>query len=142
MQPLTPYEAYHHATETLNHTAQILMLYDSSISYIRQAKAAIAQNDFDTRYQKIDKAMSIMRGLHTCLDFNASEEIALAMDRYYVAIDNLMVAAQCDNNPSVCDAIIENLLTIRKVWAEISHYSATFLPPANDSEEEPKNLLI
>lgn len=120
MQINTPYNAYSHAAETLNSSEQIIMLYDAAINYVKQAKEAIKENDQDTRYQLINKAMSILRGLRLCLDFSACEEIAAAMDRYYDALDKLMISVQCHQDQTLCDAIIENLRTIKNTWQEIN----------------------
>ena len=94
----TPNEAYLRAAETSNPSVQVMMLYDAAINYVKQAKVAIEKGDLDARYILIDKAMSVVHGLRVCLDFSSSEEIAIAMDRYYVALDRLMVEVQCNND--------------------------------------------
>lgn len=142
MQLYTPYESYRHAAETINPTGQIFMLYSSAISYVKQAKIAIEQKDFDSRYRLMDKAMSIMHGLRACLSSCPSEEIAQAMDRYYLAIDNLMIAVQCNDDTNICDAIVTNLETIKGTWAEINHYSAVFTISDEEPEEEHQNMII
>lgn len=134
MRMQTPYEAYRHACETSNPSMQIIMLYEAAIKYVKQAKEAIQQEDHDTRYQLIDKAMAIVRGLRACLDFSASEEVAMAMDKYYEAIDKLLISVQCDPNEQICDGIIKNLQTIKETWSDINLITSDL--PENDNNAD------
>jgi len=138
MQPQTPIEVYIHAYETMDTSAQIRMLYESAIQYVSQAKIAIEENDHDTRYQKIDKTISIIRGLRLCLDFSASEEVTLAMDRYYEALYTLLISLQYKPDKKLCDNIIENLTTIKITWENIQ-LSLLDIKKADDEEPEETN---
>jgi len=134
MRTQTPYEAYQHAAETSDPSVQIMMLYNAAINYVKQAQVAIEEGDFDTRHTLINKAMSVMRGLRVCLDFSACEEVASAMDKYYEALDSLMVDVQCNHDERTCSAIIENLTIIRDTWNEINsqpYESTDGTPPTN-----------
>ena len=133
------YESYRHAIETSNPAVQVVMLYDAAINYVKQAKEAIKENDHDKRYQLVDKAMGIMRGLRACLDFRVSEEIAATMDKYYDALDRLLIELQCNQSKELCDAIINNLVTIRNSWENIN----IVIPPnAGEPYDRPKDLLV
>ncbi len=143
MQLQTPYNAYVHATETSDSAGQIIMLYDAVINYIKQAKVAIKNNDHDTRYRLIDKAISVLHGLRLCLDFGACQEVAAAMDKYYDALDKLMMSVQCNQDENLCDAIIENLKTIRSTWEDINlQLKSCDNEEASDSSLKNSNMLI
>lgn len=119
MYAKTPYESYRHAAETVSPELQMMMLYGSSINYIKQAKVALENKNFDMKYQLVDKSMNIIRGLRACLNFGIAEDVAWAMDRYYDSIDKLMIQLQCTDDVELCDAITENLEKIRDAWEEI-----------------------
>lgn len=127
----TPFDAYKHAGETSDPAVQIVMLYDAAINYMKQAKQAINEDDHNTRYILVDKAFSIVKGLHACLDFSACEDVANAMNKYYHTIEELMVALQCNPGEELCEHIIGNLEKIRNTWKEI--HLDTYSLPKNDN---------
>jgi flagellar biosynthetic protein FliS len=130
-----PFYAYNHANETKSRTEQIVMLYCAAISYMQQAKVAAEQNDHDTRYKLIDKTMSIMRGLRACLDFSANEDVALALNNYYAALENLLISAQLEENKAeICEQIIKNLQIIKQSWEKMN---TTDITPSNDENLPP-----
>ncbi|MDA0782824.1 MAG: flagellar export chaperone FliS [Rickettsiales bacterium] len=125
-----PYAAYSRANETKSHAEQIFLLYCGAISFVQQAKEAHQENDHDKRYRLIDRTMQIIRGLRACLDYEANQKVATALNDYYKDIDTLLVAIQCeDNKEEICDKVIENLRTIKETWAEINPDIKSVLEP-------------
>ncbi len=133
--------AYKHANETKSHSEQIVMLYAASISYIKQAKEAITAQDHDTRYSLMNQALMVIRGLRNCLDFQANEQVAVALNNYYDAVESLLIKAQCEADHDICDKIIDNLMVIKKAWENITISSSS---SAEDDQEDykPQNMLI
>ena len=139
-----PYGAYQHANETKSHTEQIVACYFTAISYVQQAKKAHEEKDHALRYELVEKALGIMRGLQACLDFDANEEIANALNEYYESIERMLVAVQCEDNKSeICDSIVDNLRRIQKAWEQVNVISNDDgadnddqMPPANDYEPQ------
>lgn len=136
------YLAYQHANETTNPSEQIIMLYAASISYVKQAKEAMEKSDHDTKCKLMTKALSVIRGLRTCLDFQANEQVAIALNNYYDTVEDLLISAQAETNVAFCDKIIENLMIIKKAWENIN---ISPLPKENsedDEEYKPQNMII
>ena len=136
-----PYAAYSRANETKSHAEQIFMLYCGAISFIQQAKDAHKEEDHDTRYQLVDRAMQIIRGLRACLDYEANKEVATALNEYYKDIDTMLVAIQCeDNKEEICDKVIDNLRIVKDTWEEINPNisAATENDETNNNSEENK----
>ena len=120
MAYLSPYNAYEHANETKNQDEQILMLYSGAISYVQQAKEAASENNHSKRYELIDKATKIIRGLRACLNPDISQEVAQSLANYYDSIEVLLVSIQCeDNKEAICDKVIENLRIMKETWENI-----------------------
>jgi flagellar biosynthetic protein FliS len=138
----SPIYAYNRANETKSHSERIVMLYAAAISYMQQAREAAEQNDHDTRYRLIDKTMSIMRGLRACLDFSANEEVALALNNYYEALDTMLISAQLnDNKVQICEDVISNLKTIKQEWEKINVVPTDTPPPPSD-DYKPKDITV
>lgn len=129
-----PHESYQNSVYAQSEMDQLIMLYDGAINYIKQAKEAIVQNDHETRYNSLEKAISIVAGLNSCLNFNEqTEETAKALDKYYYDIDIKLLNIQCFYSLEECDEVIEDLQTLRKAWIEISGESSS---NNNDSQTE------
>lgn len=114
------YAAYQQSSDTVNQVAQIVMLYDGAINFIKQAKEAIHEKNYEKRYNLINKAIAIVTGLNSCLNFtDETEETAKALDDFYSMIDMRLLYIQCDDSIESCDKVIEDLRVMREAWAEV-----------------------
>lgn len=130
-----PYKAYQHACDTKNHAEKIVMLYEAAISYMQQAVEADKNKKHEERFNLINKTIAILHGLQACLDFGANEEVAKALNNYYSALDDMLAAAQCqDERQPVCEQIIENLRIIKNTWEGIN------LVDTSSSDDEQNDL--
>lgn len=144
MASANPFYSYKRANETISHTEQIVLLYTAAIAYMEQAKQAAISNDHDTRYRMVDKTLSILRGLRTCLDFSASKQVSTALDSYYKALEELLIAVQTDDNKiELCDKIIANLRMVKESWENINVTSNNDgMPPPEDDDYESQDIRI
>jgi len=144
-----PFGAYQHANKTKSHTEQIVMCYCAAISFVQQAKEAHIQGDHATRYELIDKALSVVRGLKACLNFDVAPDVSVALNNYYDTLELMLVSAQCeDNKEEICDNIVDNLRVIQKAWEDINQKelntsdeqsdesNENLPPPANDYDRK------
>ncbi len=115
------YGAYQKAGETVSEMQQLIMLYDGTINFVEQAKDAIENNDPEGRYNKFNKAIAIIAGLNSCLDFNEqTHDTATALDEYYRDLDMRMLYAQASSNLEDCNKIVEDLKTMRDAWVDVA----------------------
>lgn len=115
------YNAYQHSSDNVNQLQQVIMLYDGAINFIKQAKEAIVEGNYEKRYNLINKAIAIITGLNSCLDFNKdTEETAKALDDFYNMIDMRLLYIQCDDSLESCDKVIEDLRVMRNAWADVA----------------------
>lgn len=114
------YNAYKKAAHTVDEIKQVIMLYEGSINFIKQAKEAIKENDHEKRYNLINKAIAIINGLNSCLDFNEkTEETSQALDQFYQNIDMRLLYINFENDAEACDSVIEDLQTMLNAWIDI-----------------------
>ena len=115
------YNAYQQASDTVDEVQQIVILYDGAINFIKQAKEAIAEKNYEKRYNLINKAIAIVTGLNSCLNFtDETAETAKALDEFYSMIDMRLLYIQCDDNPESYDKVTEDLRIMRNAWSDIA----------------------
>ena len=115
-----PYSTYQKANETVSEIKQVIMLYEGAINYIEQAKAAMDEGKAESRYNLINKAIAIVSGLNSCLEFNEdTEEVANALDQYYQSLDTRLLFLLGENNTDECDIIIDDLKVMLEAWRDI-----------------------
>jgi flagellar protein FliS len=129
-----PYSAYQKAQETVSELHQVIMLYEGAINFIEQAKDAIREGNFEKRYNLINKAIAIVTGLNSCLEFNdRTNSVATALDQYYQSIDMRLLYIQCDNSITSCDTVIDDLRIMLNAWKDVARET-------NGAKEEPMSM--
>lgn len=119
------YRAYQQSSDTVDQVGQIVMLYDGAINFIKQAKEAILDKDFEKRYNLINKAIAIVTGLNSCLnETEETRETVKALDDFYSMIDMRLLYIQCDDNIESCDKVVEDLRVMREAWADVAKQAA------------------
>ncbi len=115
------YNAYQQSSNTVDQVQQIVMLYDGAINFIKQAKEAIIDKNYEKRYNLINKAIAIVTGLNSCLNFTEeTAETAKALDEFYSMIDMRLLYIQCDDNLESCDKVVADLKRMRNAWADVA----------------------
>lgn len=127
------YGAYQNAAQAVDETAQLLMLYDGAINFMRQAKEAIEAKDYEKRYNIVNKVIAIIAGLNSCLNFtDETRKTAEALDDFYQNMDMRLLYIQCDNSLKSCDDVIKDLQTMRNAWEDtIRNYKNSEVAKSN-----------
>lgn len=131
-QQYAAYKTAHHTTD--NKTQQIVMIYDGIMRVIYQAKQAISNNNIQERYNLLDKASQVVLGLQASLDFTNGGEIAEILDSYYDMLYTKIHLINQSNDPSECDALIEDIRGMRGSWQYVLE---TTTPGAKATTEKP-----
>ena len=112
--------AYQKASETVSEVRQVIMLYEGAINFIEQAKEAIREQNPERRYNLINKAIAIVTGLNSCLEFNDdTNEVATALDEYYQSLDMRLLYINTNDSIDDCDGVIEDLRVMLNAWKDI-----------------------
>lgn len=114
------YQAYQNTAHNAPLIQQLIMLYDGAIRFVQQGKVAIEQKDWESRWNQINKACSIILGLRECLDYQQSPETSEALGNYYESIDTRLVTIQYNNSIELCESVIADLISLRDAWQEIA----------------------
>ncbi|MBY0354898.1 MAG: flagellar export chaperone FliS [Rickettsiales bacterium] len=113
------YHAYRRAIHTVGKSRQIVMLYDGVISSLQQARDAMAQGRAEDRFNLLSKASQIVMGLQSSLDFDSGKLIAATLYDFYSGILFQMNSMNRHNDMAQCQAVIEEIKSMRQVWDEI-----------------------
>ena len=85
---------------------QIVLLHESAIRNLLDAKLAIAERRIEDRFHRVAKAHAIVGALQSCLDFELGGEIAPLLDRLYDHILGRLMAINLQDDPAICDEIV------------------------------------
>ena len=122
------------AVKTANPLQLIVMLYDAAICSIQEAQKQIAQKDIEGRSRSINRCISIISELQSCLNLKAGGEIASSLDRLYDYMKRRIFRANVEQSvqPLIeTEALLENL---RSAWGELVKNSQDMTAPAEEQE--------
>ncbi len=111
-------KAYRSANHTLDNFTKLLMLYDTAISSIQQAKDAIAENNIEKRYNKLERAFLIVTGLRDILDMEKGADVAETLREWYTGLGVRILSINDKNDLSVADLCMKHLKEMRDAFVE------------------------
>src|SRR3546814_16702368 len=76
------------------------LLYDELLSCLRQAGIAITNGDLEMKSGRLSKALSIVHGLESGLDFTRGGEVARTLGDVYASAPRKVIAAGSDLDPA------------------------------------------
>lgn len=115
------HQAYVHAFHTVGKTRQVVMLYDGSIRFLKQAREAIAEKRIEDRFNLLTRASDVMLGLQASLDFESGGSVAKVLYDFYSSVDSRILTIQRTNDLGLCDDLIAELKEMREAWNVIDH---------------------
>jgi flagellar protein FliS len=96
----------------------LLMLYDGSIRFCKQAKKAIEEKDTPSKGRFISKAMAIITEFSNTLDHEIGGDIAKNLDALYAYMLKELTQANIHNETQPIDNTCNMLCELRATWAE------------------------
>lgn len=126
------FASYQNASYTLQKTRQIVLLYDAAIRFTKQAKQAIEGNDFELRFELLQKVSNILSGLNGSLDYENGGEISVVLGSFYSGLDMRVISVNRTNSLEDCDYIIQELKNMRESWEKIDNEMGAN-PPASEA---------
>lgn len=109
----------HTSVEDANPHRLIELLLQGFSARVGEARVAMVNQKTEIKGEKISKAIDILGGLRSSLDFEAGQEIAVRLDDLYDYMGRQLVSANANNNVETCDEVIELMAVIQSAWAEI-----------------------
>lgn len=120
MTPRNGYGIYQRAKENNSEIEQLLMLYDGAITFLRQAIQAIKEENYQERWNLINRVCAIVSGLAECLDFEEGKETATALQEFYSSIDARLISVHHNNRIDICETVIGELVGMRDAWRDVA----------------------
>ncbi|HEY0116991.1 MAG TPA: flagellar export chaperone FliS [Allosphingosinicella sp.] len=97
----------------------VSILYDELIKSLDAMAAAVAKNDYMQRGERQARALRLISGLETSLDFEQGGEIAIGLAKIYREARRLVIAAGRENDVAKIDQAREMLSGVADAWAQI-----------------------
>lgn len=97
----------------------ISMLMRGGLEALAKTKGAIDRNDKAARSNQINKAISIIMELQSCLDIEKGGEVAAGLNDLYLYMTPRLIEANRESSIEKVDEVIKLLTDISEGWAAI-----------------------
>jgi flagellar protein FliS len=111
----------HTEISTANKLELIIICYDKSIQFLRQAKDHLLKKEYEAKSEKLTKVIDIIGELKCGLDFDHGGDLAKNLDAIYTYITNRLVEGDLRRDSNVFDEAVNILGELREAWQGISH---------------------
>jgi flagellar protein FliS len=109
---------------TATPTELVVMMYDSAIAALEQARQHIRARDIGRRVRCLNKASSILTELQAALNFEAGGEIARSLDRLYAYMRRRLFEANLHQDGAAVEEVVKLLANLRPAWAAVAQAEA------------------
>jgi flagellar protein FliS len=96
--------------------AILLMLYNTAIELLEEAKTALERGDLAAKGVHISQAHAIISELLASLDFEVGGELARNLESLYLFMLDQLMAAHIKNEPKALDAVLSILRPLYVSW--------------------------
>ncbi|MEP3825905.1 MAG: flagellar export chaperone FliS [Marinobacter sp.] len=103
----------------------IQLLYNGAIERINMAKARLQAKDYEGKGKLIGKAIEIIGGLKSFLDFEKGGELATRLEALYDYMERTLLEASAKNDMAKLDEVISLLRSIKEGWDGIREEAVT-----------------
>jgi flagellar secretion chaperone FliS len=97
----------------------VSILYDELLQALDAMSVAMARRDFSMRGDRQARALRLLSGLETSLDFDGGGEIATGLAKIYREARRLVIAAGRDNDMARVQQAREMLGEVSEAWTAI-----------------------
>ena len=98
----------------------VTILYDELLKALDAMAAAMARNDYVQRGERQARALRLISGLETSLDFDQGGDIAIGLAKIYREARRLTVAAGRENDVTLVERAREMLGEVAQAWEQIA----------------------
>lgn len=99
----------------------IVILYDELLKALDAMSAAMARQDLTQRGERQARALRLISGLETSLDFDQGGDIALGLAKIYREARRLTIAAGRENDVKLVERAREMLGEVAQAWEQIGN---------------------
>lgn len=118
MNGLQAYQRVSNQTSTMDADPHrlIQLLYNGAIERINMAKARIQAKDYAGKGKLINKAIEIIGGLRSFLDFEKGGELAARLEALYDYMERTLLEASAKNDTAKLDEVLNLLRSVKEGW--------------------------
>jgi len=97
----------------------VQMLMEGALEKIALAKGNMANNEIANKGENISKAIAIISGLQSSLDYDSGGEVAENLSNLYDYMSSRLVIANLRNDESILDEVASLMVEIKMGWDSI-----------------------
>ena len=118
MNGLQAYQRVNNQTSTMDADPHrlIQLLYNGAMERINMAKARIQAKDYAGKGQLINKAIEIIGGLRSFLDFEQGGDLAARLEALYDYMERTLLQASAKNDLAKLDEVLTLLRSVKEGW--------------------------
>lgn len=94
----------------------IQLLYNGALERINMAKSRMQVKDFEGKGKLISKAIEIVGGLRSFLDFEQGGDLAVRLESLYDYMERTLFEANAKNDVAKLDEVADLLRSIKDGW--------------------------
>lgn len=94
----------------------IQLLYNGAIERINMAKAKMQAKDYGGKAQLLNKAIEIIGGLRSFLDFEQGGDLAARLEALYDYMERTLLEASAKNDVQKLDEVLGLLRSVKEGW--------------------------
>ena len=94
----------------------IQLLYNGALERINMAKARMHAKDYEGKGKLISKAIEIIGGLRSFLDFEKGGDLAVRLEGLYDYMERTLFEANAKNDVAKLDEVADLLRAIKEGW--------------------------
>ncbi len=128
-------QAYKSSFANVDKINQVIMLYDTAIASMQQARQAMVDKNIEERFNKLTKAFHIINGLHDSLDHDKGGDVASALSEWYSGTSLQILTLNRTENLDVCDMCIKHIKQMRDAWVDVEVQVKTSNMAGNESND-------
>ena len=99
----------------------VTILYDELLKALDAMSAAMARGDYVQRGERQARALRLISGLETSLDFEQGGDIAVGLAKIYREARRLTIAAGRENDVKLVERAREMLGEVAQAWEQIGN---------------------
>ena len=97
----------------------VVILYDELLKALDAMSAAMARGDYIQRGERQARALRLISGLETSLDYEQGGEIAIGLAKIYREARRLTIAAGRENEVKLLERARDMLAEVAQAWEQI-----------------------
>ncbi len=107
------------AVTTASRERLILLAYEGTMKFIREAKESIETNNVQAKCDRLSRATAIIEELANSLNMKEGGEIAESLASLYDYMMRRLCLANLKSNPDILDEVLSLLTTLYEAWHEV-----------------------